>query len=372
MIEELQIKKQQLQQKRDILLSENQNLKTVHRLADELASDQLEKSSKKAKAGVLPGEGEERLAAVQARIEQQQKEKEELKKFDEDRRTLLNVDELITKLWKEEMPSVEAVEGKLNDHKTRMKELEKLYMRKKRGAGDADLGPDRGPDRGLDRGLDPPAAAIEQTEAELERKLRERETAKARGEGEAQLKAPRKELTIEEREVKRKQILEEMKKIDAELSKQQRLDPATAIQPSQKVFENKRQVPKEQRVFEHEYQEYLIDKEVQSAAELRCQQLEYPNFEKFVQPRRVKQWSETQAVKAPSAVGQFPITNRPQVTYGTFNDLERDMLRQKFEAREGGLEADGKDARAVSEQRLLVKRLMEDQQQRKKKAEYRD
>lgn len=67
------------------------------------------------------------------KIEQSKKKKDKIeeKKIEEERRTLLNVDELITRLWKEEMPSVDDVESKLANHKQKLKEMETMYMKKK-------------------------------------------------------------------------------------------------------------------------------------------------------------------------------------------------------------------------------------------------
>ncbi|KRX09127.1 hypothetical protein PPERSA_08843 [Pseudocohnilembus persalinus] len=428
LIKDIEHKREQLNLRRELLLNKSQNLKKIDELAQELAEDKNNKEKiikqKVQDPNDLINEEIARVMNYQnlIGIEIDKNGKEVKQKDDfpyfylkdknveeqterETRPFLDQIENLINETWQKEKPNLDIVEQKLQEHREKMKQVELMYQSKRMtvtkdffGFKSHYINEEEELKQEKEERLEKEALQNERIERdfgdlqiknldqEQEQQNKAHQLINNYEEGQGEILQQKKELTLEEREEKRLQILKEMRELDRQIDKIEKKgnnkdkfndddnyadNLKIPLKPSQKVFENEQFIDPKKKLYQQQFQEYLIDKQIQEQENQYKKQLDLPQFERYRLPEKEEKYRKLHQQDKQEV---YPVTNRPVKIINDFEQLEKEQLmyqmeKQQEQKREG---VTNLEEVQFKEQKSLVKTLMKDKKERAYKLKQKD
>ncbi|KAL4511608.1 hypothetical protein ABPG72_012453 [Tetrahymena utriculariae] len=172
---------------------------------------------------------------------------------------------------------------------------------------------------------------------------------------------------MNERDRKLQILREEMQQIDKLIQEKGGERKKVYIEPSDKAIENATHIPIQKKIYQHKYEEYLVDKKVKQQADNYFQQLQRPEFERMKSAKSYDKYKKLH----PESDQEFGITDRPIEIKKTYEDIIKEEDQAKIQQYSQQIEQ-GKRSTEEKRMKNLYTRIISDSKQSIQKRKQKD
>ncbi|KAL4471381.1 hypothetical protein ABPG74_008274 [Tetrahymena malaccensis] len=172
---------------------------------------------------------------------------------------------------------------------------------------------------------------------------------------------------LNERDRKLQILREEMQQIDKLIQEKGVERKKVYIEPSDKAIENATHIPIEKKIYQHKYEEYLVDKKVKQQADNYFQKLQRPEFERVKSAKSYDKYKKLH----PESDQEFGITDRPIEIKKTYEEIIKDEDEAKIQQYSQQIEQ-GKRSTEEKRMKNLYTRIINDSKQSIQKRKQKD
>ncbi|EAR94644.1 hypothetical protein TTHERM_00052590 (macronuclear) [Tetrahymena thermophila SB210] len=178
----------------------------------------------------------------------------------------------------------------------------------------------------------------------------------------------KKQQTLMNERNRKLQILrEEMQQIDKLMQEKGVERKKVYIEPSDKAIENATHIPIEKKIYQHKYEEFLVDKKVKQQADNYFQKLQRPEFERMKSAKSFDKYKKLH----PESDQEFGITDRPIEIKKTYEEIIKDEDEAKIQQYSQQIEQ-GKRSTEEKRMKNLYTRIISDSKQSIQKRKQKD